>query len=307
MNTEGQPNQAPENAAAKPPEKRKTINFPRLALSAPCPGVPGVKSSLYWAVFDGNPRIVVKTNDPADQTNYGKITAAMGAWDVGALVRLIGIAVTSTVAWKMGLDKKNMYKGSQTFDTPQHINDVIVGRDADGVVYLSVKEEGRPYIKFPLVFDEFSQLMHSDGTFLTPGESSAIFAPGYGDIVLGTISSAIAAAAVDRSNNPEPFEPRQQGGGFQKKQWQPNGGGQGGGGGGYQQRQGGGGQGGYQKKSWQGGQGGGGYQNNRQGGGGGNWQPRQGGNQGGGYNNQNQSRPPAADKPVDMPDVDIPF
>ncbi len=302
--------------ADKPQDKRKTVFLTRLSLTAPCPGASNIKSTLYWAVFDGNPRLVVKTNDPADTVSYGKITAAFDPWNVGVIKQTLQKALDAKEAWKMKVALKNTYRGNQNFDSPQHINDIVIGKDAEGVVYMSVIEQDRPQIKFPLLPSEYVQYIHADGTPLTPAESSAIFTAGYIDIIIPTITNVIGEVAIEQSNNPTEFRspggpgrPNNGGGeGYQKKPWQGNNN-QGGGGGGYQRNNnyGGGGQGGgYQKKPWQGGQGGGGGYQNRQGGGGGNWNRNNqgGGNGGGGGGNYQNRQQPA---PTDMKDDDIPF
>lgn len=301
--------QAPAAEPATAAQKRKTVHLTRLSLTAPSPNTNGEKAVMWWAVFDESPRLVVKTNDPNDsgeEKEWGKITAKLDLWDLGNIVDALAKAVAGPNGFRVKATKKNSYRGKQHFDAPTRINDVIVGKNSQGVIYISVYEEGRPEIAFPLLPSEYTEMYNADGSPFPVDECSRIFAAHYGAIVIPIVTSVSAAASIEKSNRP--FDPNDKPGapgnndraggnsyGGSQGGYQRQGGGsnfqrQGGGGGGYQNRQGGGGfqrqgGGGYQGGN-RGGQGGGGFNRGGQGGGGG-YQNRGGGNnyQGGGNRN----------------------
>lgn len=311
-------------AAAAPAEyKRKLVHMTRLSLTTK--NANGEDALLYWGVFDESPRIIVKTGMPEDQgkeNGYGKITAALDVWDIGNIKNLLDMAVNETAPWKERLGKKNLYHHDKRFDTPTRVNNVIVGKNAKGIIYIAVEEQGRPELQFNLLPSEWSLLEYADGSPVPPEEASRRFATFYASIVIPTVSAVMAHASIEKSNRPynpegdkkddggarpqQGYQNRQQGGGGGN--YQNRGGGNNYGGGGY--NRGGGGGGGYQRQGGGGGNfqrgGGGGGNYQRQGGGGGNYQGgggggynRGGGNQGGGQQQQNQGAAPAGGD--DMP------
>lgn len=258
-------------------KRRRAVILARFALYADCPTAQGKTSTLGWSVFEGNPRIEVRTNDPNDQdNNYGKITAAMAPMESGGLAVLIDQAIDAPNGWKRGIKNSNSYKpgSGERFETPQHVSDIVLGKDEEGVIWISVVEQGRPVIRFYFGPSKFHQFVNADGTPLSKAEVSILVARAYAKMLPVVLGNLIAIDAVNKSENPEEQKPydkeaQQRGQGFQR-----GGGFNRGGGGGWQGNRGGGGGG-----NWNRGGGGGGWQGNRGGGGGGgNWN-RGGGNQ----------------------------
>ncbi len=294
------------NTPAPSPEKkdtRKTIYINRLTLYE--------KNSssergayLTWGVFDGNPRIIVNTNDPADEkVNYGKIIAPIDAFTAGAVSIMLKKAAKAEPGWREKITNRSTWHNGQKLEQPGRINDIIIGKDGEGTVYISLHEDNRPNIRFFFGPSQWHSLVKSDGTPVSRQELSCIYAESYADMIYAVLATIIGYGSYVSTfsdfdgNSNQADKPT-----FSK----------GGGGNSWQGRSGGG-QGGYQKGNWQGGQGGGGgYQkgnwqnrNNNQGGQGGyqkgNWQNNrgsqgggggyqkgnyQGGNNGGGYQRQ---------------------
>ena len=275
-------------AEAKRPV-RLTAYLNRLSLSAPTPGVEGQTARLYWAVFDGNPRIIIRTNDPNDEQNsFGKITAPIDGIICQTVADMIVLALTKEPNWKMKIENKSTYSGNQRFDTPQPINDIIVGNDSEGCVYLSVVEKERPHVRFFFAPTQWHNFYHGDGNPMSRKEISQLYAKAYSAMLPNIIAGIIAFDATKRMTDSEngkddngDAQTQKSSGGYQKSNWQNN---RNNSGGGYQNnnwnnnRQGGG---GYQKGNWQGNKGN--WNNNNRGG----YQQRQGG--GGGYSRGNAS------------------
>jgi hypothetical protein len=135
--------------------EKNLLHATQLKLSAPCPTQSGrgKYSKLHVDQYNGNPRIVVTTNDPQDAGNsYGRIEAAM---DLNTF-NLICTYINSMCAYPndtkikidlLGHPRDNGMKSPE----PTIMTSVIVGRDAEGRIYITVKDvlkEGRPVVKF---------------------------------------------------------------------------------------------------------------------------------------------------------------
>lgn len=216
-----------------PPRKKIALDNQKLSMSAP--NQKGKRAGLLWQLINNNPRIVVYTNDPDDQIDYGKITAALDAPTFFAFLNLIDKAISATGEYKEKIDNMNFsWAGGKRSDTPSVVSSLLVGKDADGVIWIAVSAPRRPQIKFPFMNPEFHNFFHKDGSPYEKAEVSALIAKSYLDMLRHLMAGLMITEYVE----PKPKEDR--GGG--------NRGGQGGGGG---QRSGGGG-------GWGGNSGGGG-------------------------------------------------
>jgi uncharacterized membrane protein YgcG len=226
-------------------KERKKIAFDnrKLHLSTPCPTAKGKYSSLQVNLFSNNPRITVYTNDPDDQgesKQYGKITANLDAQVfmvfLGALAKIIdGPAGQED---KVKIENKNfIFPGGKRSESPVVQSELHFGKDAEGVVWVSVTARDRPRIKFPFGKSDFHTLFHKTGEQYSNGEQSALFARGWVRLMENMLAHLLVTEYV------EP-EKKDNGGGNRN-----------GGGGGYNRNNGGGG--GNRGNSYGGGGGGG--------------------------------------------------
>lgn len=223
----------------KPAKLEHALQNPKIRLSAPNPQSKGKYATMQWDIWGNNPRIVVNTNDPAMATpdrGFGRIQAAMETPTFYAFLEMLKEAIAAAPGWKANLQMwSNPKGGGGPGVEPVPSADVWVGKDAEGVVFISVvkKEEGWPIIKFPFGAPDrrFVKVFHSDGSEYSKGDLSVVYAKAY----LRLLGELMAAILTKTYEKPAPFIPGQRGGG---------GGGYGnrggGGGGGYQQRSGGG-------------------------------------------------------------------
>lgn len=268
---------AATGADAPAAKKFKTVFINRLQMEAVIPGARGDQpATLSWACYRGNPRIVVRTNDPADsEINFGKIEAAMDLATFEDLAATIIFGTTQEPGWKQKLINKSLYKNKQRFDKPEPVNSTLIGKDSDGRMWISIVEDNRPAPRFFFGNSKFHQVIRADGTPLPDNEASCHMARATMNALKGVMQSLAARAALGDEEGGDDNAVKTGGGG----QASQGGGWKGGGGGGWQNRQGGGG--------WQGRQGGGGGWKGNGGGqggwnrGGGGWN-RGGGNGGGG-------------------------
>lgn len=210
----------------------------------------GKNANLSWNLFSNNPRVTVWTGVDGDKDN-GKIT---GAFDTLGFFQLLeglkmAIAFVPTEGAKefrnkVELMRPNFKPGGGRPDGVIKASEVWYGKDADGVVWLSLCAYQRPMLKFTLLPNEYHQFRHATGEAVSAGEASCkLAAPAY----IRALELIMAQLQVVEYKEPPPRD--QQGGGNR-----------GGGGGGYG-----------------GGQGGGGNYDRRNGGGGGSSAPAGGG------------------------------
>jgi hypothetical protein len=224
-----------------PQVKKIALDNTKLGLSAPCPTAEGKWSNLRWGLGGGsNPRITVYTGDPNDSnqsTNNGRIRAELDTVNVYSLLLLIRQAIVNEPGWKKNIKCSNfIYPGGKRSEKPVHLTDVWVGKDRDGIVYLSVVDamkKDRPVIKFPILADQrWQTFIHGDGTPFTKAEASTLYAEAYAMMLQQLYGNLL----VTEYKPPEPRDNNRQGGNGGGYQRNNNGGGNGAGSGGYNNR-----------------------------------------------------------------------
>lgn len=195
----------------------------------------GKNASLSFGFVGNNPRINVYTNIENDRDN-GRISANMDIPVFIAFLNILKQAIDfkpteATPDFKVKIENKRpnfkpgAEKGSKVTES-----ELWVGKDNEGVVWLSVTAYQRPKIKFPFSLSDYHALQHSTGEFFTKGEASVLCAKAYHQFLMNLIP--IFAHAMWE----EPKKKEGQGGGGNYNR----GGGNGGGGGGNYNRGGGG-------------------------------------------------------------------
>lgn len=209
-----------------PPRKKNALDEYKLRLSA-APVQGGTRPpSLAFSVVGNQPRIDVYTNVPNDKQN-GNIRAAMDMFTFWAMIEALKVVIEGAPGEKLTIPNKNhVWFDGKRSDEPKLISNTIVGKDKEGVVFISVIAKDRPYIKFSLLPTLYHSLVKSDGSEMSPAEISVFYAKGF----VNHLPQLVASVADTNYEEPKPKEDK--GGG--------NRGGGGGGGGNYQNRGGGG-------------------------------------------------------------------
>ena len=262
---------------------------------------------LTYGCTNGYPNVNIETDEEGEPTlenGFLRLSSRLNGVNFFAFLNLIESALQESPGWSRGIECYHTYKDGEVLEVPQKINDLKVGVDNQGLVYITILQPGRTSAKFTFGPTEWHNYKDQDGNALSQKEQNHICAKASAEGLRAAMASAIALDSMDLlmgnaglpspskksefNNQPAGFQktPYQGGqnnqGGYQKKPWNNNGGGQG--------NQGGYNNGGYQKKPWNnngGGQGNqGGYQkkpwNNNGGGNGGNGgyqKPQYGNNQ----------------------------
>ena len=179
--------QAQANNASQ--DTRKTVYLNRLSLYS---GDGRDAPRLYWAIFDGNPRIVVRTQDPNDKdNNYGTIVAPMDPIIMSVLSDIIRQAADAEPGWRQKITNKSTWHNGQKLQEPIRINDIIVGKDSEGCVYIALHEDNRPNLRFLFGPSSFHYLIKNDGSPLSKAELSVLFAKGYANMVMQAVGTII--------------------------------------------------------------------------------------------------------------------
>lgn len=203
-----------------------------LALTAPCPTAEGKWSSLYFRIYKGNPRLVVRTNDPNDKVNYGQISVPMTPVVFETFLTAWEDAIEAEPGHKGIINAENFPKGSRQ---PELMHKIIVGKDQDGVVSImvvDVLEPNRPRIKFEVGAPRFVEYTRNNEP-LTKVELSTHFSR----IWVRLLRELVNQETVRTWEKPAPFNPsgnrgnwnNNRGGGGNRGNWNNNRGGGGGG------------------------------------------------------------------------------
>ncbi|WP_186310586.1 hypothetical protein [Paraburkholderia sp. BCC1886] len=195
------------------PREKNAFDNRKLHLSTPCPTAKGKYSSLQLNLFKNNPRITVYTNDPDDQgadKQYGKITANLDAVVFMVFLQKLNSVLEAPAGTedKVKIENKNfIFPGGKRSESPVVVSELHCGKDAEGVVWVSVTAKDRPRIKFPFGSNDFHAFFHKTGEQYSKGECSVLFAKGW--IKLLEIMMAVMLC----DNYVEPEKKPDQGGG----------------------------------------------------------------------------------------------
>ena len=195
----------------KPEKVEHPLNSPKCRLSAPNPSVPGKYATLSFDIYGGNPRLVLSPNDPSrmsPEKGFGKVQAALDLPTFYVFLELLKTAISGPAGNKTKLENFGTVKGGEV----AHLTDIWVGRDAQGVVFVSVigKREGLPFVEFKFgpADERFHFLKKSDGSVFSKAEVSAVYANGY----IAMLTQTMAGIAVKSYVKPAPYVPQGKGG-----------------------------------------------------------------------------------------------
>lgn len=140
------------------------------------PGVPGKRSRLGFSSYRGNPRITVFTNVPND-TGKGVINAPMNPETFLVFLDLLEKVALNPAESKHKIDCWTVMRAAEGQEANREktlLSELYFGRDAAGLIWISVTAPNRPRIKFDYRISDFHKIYKGDGTQLTEGESSTL-------------------------------------------------------------------------------------------------------------------------------------
>lgn len=151
----------------------KIVDFSRLSLYTSTPGVEGKRSRMSFGARDGNPRITVFTNDPRDTIAKGVISAAMNPETFMVFVNRFKNIVRSTTEVKDRIDcYGSRWENNKKVEDRVLLSTIWFGRDAEGIIWISVVADGRPKIRFDFRMSDWHHV-YVDGKQIDEATASA--------------------------------------------------------------------------------------------------------------------------------------
>lgn len=204
-------------------QRPKTVLNHR-ALTMYAPNGEGKFANMSIDIKKNDPLITVRTNIAADANNdYGRLQANVPYDKFCSFLEMIKHAALADQPFRWAYehrDKKFIGPGKMT-DGPVLIYRLVVGREADGIVYTSLVLDKRPNIKFSFLGDTKTTFKDGDGNEMPKHIESKLLALGK----VKAIEDLMPIILKEQYKHPEP---KQNGGG----NWGNRGGNGGGGGGG---------------------------------------------------------------------------
>ena len=194
--------------------KKTALEHRKLNLFAACPGYPDKLATLIWGVFANNPRLTVYTGDPSDNSEknaYGRISANLDTPTFYAFIELLQRIAKSTVAITRKIKNKNfVWENGKRADEATNVSDLLVGKDADGGIWIGVFSENRPEVKFYIGPSDWHHLCNADDTPISKGEASELYALGYCNLLSNMVSNVLVDEYVeDTTHKPTTYPSRQ--------------------------------------------------------------------------------------------------
>lgn len=185
----------------------------------------GKWANLNFGLYQNNPRITVYTGVEGDKDN-GRISGNMDTPAFYSFLNLFSQVIdfkpteeARDIKFKIENKRPNFQKGGGRPQGTVTESELWVGKTSKGVVWLSVTGYNRPKIQFPFGNPEYHAFFMGDGTPMTEGEVSVLYAKAYLQALYGMLPILKVDNFVD----------------VQAKQKQGGGGGYGGNGGGQSQ------------------------------------------------------------------------
>lgn len=174
----------------------RLISLDRYTLFASANNAAGRRARLVWSVRDGLIRATVFTNDPADSDPKQMISLPIDASVFGSLMDLVVRCARSKEETRFIADIfAPVRDDAKKIVDKSNIGQVLVGRDADGIVWMSLQVEGRPKVKCVFSPGNFVTFKKADGTEFAQNEASSLYAIGYTEMLRSTMNHLVAAGA----------------------------------------------------------------------------------------------------------------
>lgn len=148
-------------------QQPRILDFNRLAMWTPSPGVENKRARLSFGILDISPRITIFTNNPNDTIGKGIIAAAMNPETFFTFLNRLEVIAKGPAGNK---EKIECFTGKERVK----VSDLVFGKDEEGFVWLSIIAPNRPNIKFIFEMSDWHTIQRGDGTKFTPSECSVL-------------------------------------------------------------------------------------------------------------------------------------
>jgi len=178
------------------PRKKNALDNYAFNIRVPVPNEKGKFSSLNWEISRNSLGIKIYTGFSSDQGNQGgMLRARLDGISFYAFLELIKVALEAKEEWKGKIEYSDYtFFGGKRSDAPQLVSTVYVGRNSEGMIWISVidnTKKDRPRIQFPFGCGRNHKLKHADGADYSIAEQSQLVAKAYYNM-LSNLGSMVA-------------------------------------------------------------------------------------------------------------------
>lgn len=184
-------------------EKSRYLDLAKFNLYAPLSTNSGARARLTWGLINGNPRVTVFTNDPSDTVDNKVIPFNMTYEILFILFDVIEkIAKNQGEIRRIFKYSRRVYENGKPTDDIVEVSKLLVGKDNDGMCWISVTADNRPQIKFEFNIGNQTTIFGQDNQPLAPSLVSAATAIG----TAKGLQAAYAGVLSEIFLNPPPRE-----------------------------------------------------------------------------------------------------
>lgn len=166
----------------------------RFTLWADSPSEDGKRARFVLSFRDGNPRFVVYTGTPGKEgaINYPMDNMTMTT----VMTKLIGIAKGQNENQISIESLTTVYENDKPTKQKKVTSTLVMGKNKDGIVYISVVADAKPKVVFPFKSSEFHVFRNNNKEVMSTADVSKDMAIGVAKLAL----QAIAIVMVNYTN-----------------------------------------------------------------------------------------------------------
>jgi uncharacterized membrane protein YgcG len=198
------------NQQQQPARPKTILNHRQLSMYAP--NGDGKFANMSFDIKKNDVLITVRTNIPADANNdYGRLQALVPLDMFYSFLEMVEAAALADQPFRWAYehkDRKFIGQGKMT-DGPVLMYRLVVGREENGVVYISVVLEKRPNIKFSFMPNTKTTFKDSEGNEMPKALESKFLALGK----VKAIREFVGVMVKEMYKHPEPKQQNGGGGG----------------------------------------------------------------------------------------------
>jgi hypothetical protein len=154
---------------------------------------------LTWAIRKGFPRIIVYTNsgDPGVPVRDTIINAPMNHINFNIFIDIFKKAIKAKPGEKFKMDCLNAkWEDGKTTNEKYLQGSIIIGKDKEGIIWISVVEENKPKIKFEILGSDWHRYYNTDGSQATKTEVSVMTAIGLCKAIENTMGKLLVEDTI---------------------------------------------------------------------------------------------------------------
>lgn len=153
------------------------------------------RARMTLSFRDGNPRIVVNTGEPGVA---GMINFPMDPYTFGGVLEALKEVIEAEPGTRFSIDSLgSVWENDKPTDALRTVSVLHIGKTKDGVIYLSLIEETKPKIVFPLKSSKYHNFRDEGKNILPDATTSKFLARG----LVGTLNIIHANIIVDYTHD----------------------------------------------------------------------------------------------------------